>query len=100
MTSDEMNRTIEFMVQHQAEFGVRQDRDHEMLIRSFAELRESTSRFQSWAAEVVALEASRLDRHDSLHRDALQFQQDALEFQRQALHLLNLILDRLPRRDL
>jgi len=80
MTPEEMNRAIEFLIQHSAqfsvqmeqfqlrqeEFAVRQDRDHEMLIRGLADLRESTGRFQVWATELLAIQSKRLDRHDRI----------------------------------
>jgi len=109
MTLEEMNRTIQFLIEHSAQFSnqmeqmsiqmaqmkvhheqvaARHDRDHEALFRGLNDLRESTARFQTWAAEVVAIESNRLDRHDQLH-------QDELDFQRQALHLLHRILDKL-----
>ena len=100
MTPEELNRKIEFIMDRQAEFAVRQDRDHEMLVRGFdrltrdvADFRQSTARFQSYATELILLQSSRLERQDEFYRDALR-QTDA--FQRQTLHLLNLILDRLP----
>ena len=108
MTPEEMNRAIEFLIQHSAQFSVqmeqlrthheqfsghmeqlrlrqeqfsghmeqfrlrqeefaaRQDRDHEMLIRGLADLRESTGRFQVWATELLAIQSKRLDRHDRI----------------------------------
>ena len=50
----------------QEEFAARQDRDHEMLIRGLADLRESTGRFQVWATELLAIQSKRLDRHDRI----------------------------------
>jgi len=94
MTPEEMNRAIEFLIQHSAQFSVqmeqlrthheqfsghmeqlrlrqeefaaRQDRDHEMLIRGLTDLRESTGRFQVWATELLAIQSKRLDRHDRI----------------------------------
>jgi len=38
MTPEELNRTIEFLVRHQAQFSVDLERDHEMLNRGFTEM--------------------------------------------------------------
>jgi hypothetical protein len=92
MTPEEMNRTIEFLIQHSATFSGQLDdlkalheRDHKFLV----DLTQQTARFESWAAEVVSIESRRLDEHDRLH-------QDTMEFQNEALRLLHRILDRLP----
>src|SRR5207253_4352435 len=103
MSPEELNRKVEFLIEYQAEFAIRQDRDHEMLVRGFdrltgdvdrltrniADLRQSTAQFQSIAAELITIQSSRMDRQD--RQDKLQ--EAAV---RQALHLSNLILDRLP----
>ena len=101
MTPEEINRTIEFLIQHSATFSAQmrqqeafarqQERDHKSLDRSLADLTLQTARFESWASEVVAIESRRLDEHDQLHKDAR-------EFQSEALRLLHRILDRLPER--
>ena len=112
MTPEEINRTIEFLIQHSATFSAQmdelrlrqealtrqqeafarqQERDHKSLDRSLADLTLQTARFESWASEVVAIESRRLDEHDRLHKDAR-------EFQSEALRLLHRILDRLPER--
>ncbi|HEY2379787.1 MAG TPA: hypothetical protein VGK48_01275 [Terriglobia bacterium] len=106
MTPEEIHNTIEFLIQHSANFSVhmeelrlrleelgnrqqdfarRQERDHEFLM----EVTKSTAQFQSWAADVFAIESRRLDERDQLH-------QDARAFQKEALRLLNRILDKLP----
>jgi hypothetical protein len=96
MTSDELNRAIEFLTKQAAEFWAgmdemktRQDREHKELRSSIKELKEQTARFESWAAQVVAIESKRLDEHDQLHRNTLAVHA-------QAIHLLHLLLDRLP----
>jgi hypothetical protein len=100
MSPEELNRKVEFLIEYQAEFAIRQERDHEMLVRGFdkltrdvADLRhtttqfqQATAQFQMSTAELIAIHSNRLERQD-------KFQEAAL---RQVLHLLNLILDRLP----
>ncbi len=99
MTPEEINKTIDFLIQHaatfsaqmdelknrQEEFARRQEQDHKLII----DMAKATAQFQSWAAEVVSIESRRLDEHDRLH-------EDATAFQREALGLLHRILDRLP----
>jgi hypothetical protein len=106
MTPEEINRTIEFLIQHaatfsagmdelklrQEEFARSQERDHQFVKEALTDLTKSTAQFQSWAAEVIAIESRRLDEHDRLH-------QDARAFQKEALRLLHRILDRLPPAD-
>ena len=103
MTPEEMNRKVEFLIDYQAEFAIRQDRDHEMfvrdhemLVRGFETLRESMAGFQTFATQLISMHADRLHRQDQLLESASRHQTETEAFQRQALHLLNLILDRLP----
>jgi len=49
MTSEEMNRTMEFIVQQNAQFAV----NMEQFFRSLNDLKEQTARFEAWASEVV-----------------------------------------------
>ena len=100
MSPEDWNRKMELLLNYQAEFAIRQDRDHEMLVKGFdvltrdvAGLRESTARFQAYAAELITIQSSRLDRQDEFYRDALR---QSESFQRQAINLLHMILDRLP----
>lgn len=84
MTSEELNRAIEFLTQQAAQFWAGMEEvklSHQELSREMKELKEQTARFETWAAEVVAIESRRLDEHDRLHRDILR--------------VLNMILDRL-----
>src|SRR5215469_4190926 len=99
MTPEEINKTIDFLIQHaatfsaqmdelklrQEEFAKRQEQDHKLIV----DLAKQTAQFQAWAAEVVSIESRRLDEHDRLHKDANAFQIEALR-------LLHRILDRLP----
>jgi hypothetical protein len=92
MTPEEINKTIDFLIQHaatfsaqmdelklrQEEFAKRQEQDHKFIL----DLAKSTAQFQAWATEVVSIESRRLDEHDRLHRDLLS--------------LLHRIFDRLP----
>jgi hypothetical protein len=89
MTPEELNRTIEFIVESQARLAAAQEQD-----------RQDRIRFENWSkglsAQVVRLldhQSQRMDRIDKFYDDWLRQNAD---FQKQALHLLNLILDRLP----
>ena len=100
MSPEELNRKVEFLIENQAEFAIRQERDHEMLVRGFdrltrdvADLRRTTTQFQQTTAqfqmsvaELIAIHSNRLERQDKIQETVL----------RQIVHLLNLILDRLP----
>ena len=96
MTPEELNRTIEFIIETQARLAAGQEQD-----------RRDRIEFQEWSkdlsAQVVRLlnqQSQRLDRLDKFYEDWLKqngdFQQQVVDLQRRALHLLNLILDRLP----
>jgi hypothetical protein len=93
MISEEMNRKVKFLIDYQAEFAIRQDRDHETLVRGFETLREYIAQFQVFTTELISMQADRLHRQGQLQEAALR---ETRDFQRQALHPLNLILDRLP----
>ena len=88
MTFEEVNRTIEFIIQQSAQFSVQMDK----LSRGLDDLRESTARFETWASEVVTIQSSRLDQQERFHQDALRRNE---RFQDQALDLLHRILDKL-----
>jgi hypothetical protein len=104
MTPEEFDRRMEFILDSQAAFAASQEHDHELVIKGFqsltndvAELRESTARFQSFAAELITIQSERMDRMDKFHAEV---QQQVIDLQRQTLHLLNLILERLlPKSD-
>ena len=96
MTPEELNRTIEFIVQSQARLAAAQEQD-----------REDRTKFEEWSkgitAQVVRLldhQSQRMDRIDKLHDDLVkelrEFRTENKDFHQQTLHLLNLILDRLP----
>jgi hypothetical protein len=89
MTPEELNRTIEFIIESQARLATAQEQD-----------RQDRIQFENWSkglsAQVVRLldhQSQRMDRFDKFYADWLRQNAD---FQRQALQLLNLILDRLP----
>src|SRR5687767_577258 len=52
MTPEELNRTIEFLVRHQAQFSVDLERDHEMLNRGFAEMHKGFAEMHRGLAEM------------------------------------------------
>jgi hypothetical protein len=96
MTSEELNRTIEFIVASQARLATAQEQE-----------RRDRVEFQDWSktiflqmSELFIQQSRRMDRLDKFYADWLSqnrdFQEQAMRFQSQALHLLHLILDRLP----
>jgi hypothetical protein len=99
MSPEELNRTIEFIVQSQARLAAAQEQD-----------RQDRIEFEKWAkglherqlqsiAKAIQLldgQSQRLDRADKMHDELLkelrEFRADTSEFQKQALYLLNQIL--------
>ena len=110
MTPEEINRTIEFILQQSAQFSVQMgqlsDRMDQIsghmgqlsvhmdqlsghvdqvsghvdqIAFGLTDLRHSTARFESWAAEVMAMHSTRLDRQDQFHRIALLLLQRILD---------------------
>src|SRR5438552_16154393 len=57
MTFEEVTRTMEFIVEHQAHASVQM----EEFWRGLKDLREFTAKFELWATEVVAIQSNRLD---------------------------------------
>jgi hypothetical protein len=110
MTSEELNRTMEFIVQQNAQFSVNMDqlfrgmdqlfRGMDHLSRGLNDLKEQTARFESWAAEVVAIQSRRLDQNErqleEQRNEHRQFMQEQELLRRDIMRLLNMILDRLP----
>ena len=99
MTSEELNRAIEFILASQSRLYAAQEQD-----------REDRIAFEKWSknltvqvVRVLDHQSSRLDRQDMLldrqdkfYKEQDKFNKETEAFQRQALHLLNMILDRLP----
>src|SRR5882672_6301276 len=88
MTPEELDRTVEFLVRHSADFAVRFERDHEIL-----------TEFMTNVVDLTQLQSRRLDRYDEwleeTRKESQRSQKRNEDFQRDALLLLNRILDRL-----
>jgi hypothetical protein len=85
MTPEQIDKTIEFLLQHAAAFSIGMDEmklRQQELQQSLIQLANHTAKLESWAAEVVAIEARRLDEPDQLHKETLR--------------LIHRLLDRLP----
>ena len=116
MTPEELNRTIEFIIESQARLAAAQEQDRqdrlefqEWAKNLAAEQRETNALLANTEARLARLsvettrlldhQSDRMDRIDKLHEGLLsqnrEFQQDVLDFQKEALRLLNSILDRL-----
>lgn len=97
MTPEELNRTIEFIVESQARLAAAQEQDRHDRVE-FQEwskgISDRLSRVSDQQARLLDHQSRRMDRLDKFYEDWLRQNAD---IQRQALHLLNLILDRLPR---
>jgi hypothetical protein len=92
MTPEELNRTIEFIIQSQARLAAAQEQDREDRLKLEEWSKGLFSRLSLLSEQQTRLsdhQSQRMDRYDEWLR------QNA-DFQRQALRLLNSILDRLP----
>ena len=99
MSPEELNRTIDFIIQSQARLAIAQEQDRERRIE-----------IQNLTAQVVRLaehQSERMDRQDAFYRDFMkqnaesqkenkEFQAEALTLLHQALRMLHTILDKLP----
>ena len=91
MTPEELNRTIEFIIQHQAKIEVSLDREREERQARMAEQQARMAEHQEMTRNIASLQARvvelieigsrRLDRNDEEHR---RFEQWQREFQREA----------------
>jgi hypothetical protein len=80
MTPEQVDRAIAFLIEQSAKFFVgmeelklrqeesarRHERDYEHLKKALTDLTQQTARFESWAAEVIAIQSRRLDQHDRI----------------------------------
>jgi hypothetical protein len=70
------------------------------LSRGLNDLKEQTGRFESWAAEVVAIQSRRLGQNErqleEQRNEHRQFMKEQEQLRRDIMRLLNMILDRLP----
>ena len=103
MTPEELNRTIEFIVESQARLAAAQEHDrHDRLeFQEWAKAMDARlARLLEQNTRLLEHQSERMDRIDKLHEDSLkqdrEFHHEVRDFQKQALRLLNLILDRLP----
>ena len=84
MTFEEFNRAMEFIVQQEAAFSVKLDRDHEWAKGLIQQLAVGNKR----ALEMIDSNMRRLDENDKEHRKFVEFQQEAqrrhVEFQQEA----------------
>jgi hypothetical protein len=92
MTSEELNRAMEFIIASQSRLSAAQEQDRADRLAA----QDERVAFENWSkgitsqvVQVLDLQSPRLDRQE-------RFYDESEAFQRQALHLLNLILDRLP----
>ena len=98
MTPEELDRTIDFLVRHQAQFSV----DLQVLNRGMTELQTSMKKLAGIQiemtlnhrriAELIEIQAERMDQYEKWQR---QFQLEAREGHEEALKRLDRILDKL-----
>jgi hypothetical protein len=73
MTPEQLDRAIAFLTEQSAKFfagleesKLKHDRDNEDLKKALLDLTQQTARFESWAAEVIAIQLRRLNQHDRI----------------------------------
>ena len=116
MTPEELNRTIEFIVESQARLAAAQEQDRQDRV----EFQEWSKRMFAWVIDLQNRQSQRMDRLDKIYaewskenkafraesrdfyKESRNFQNQSLDFQRESIdlqsrsyHLLNLILDKL-----
>jgi hypothetical protein len=91
MSPEELNRTIEFIIESQARLQAAQEQDRQDRI----EFEKWSKGINSQIANLLDLQSQRLDRTDKLHEELVG---EIREFRTEAIDLLNLILNRLPSR--
>ena len=106
MTSEELNRTIEFIIQSLARLEAAQEQDRHDRIKfeewskgMFADMKRTDERLARVSEQLVQLtdyQSQRMDRIDKVHEKLASQGDQVIDLQRQALRMLNLILDRLP----
>ena len=113
MTPEQINQTMEFILQQQASFWAGMEelkasqREQERSLQAF---KKQVAQFTTWAAETAAIQSRRLDEHekqfeqrDRQFKEHLEEQRQTAEkrrqedeqFRRDVMRALNLILNRL-----
>ena len=98
MTSEELNRAIEFLIKQSADFwaGMEELKLEDKELRdSIKELKDQTARFETWAAEVVAIQSRHLDEHDKEFEEQKQVNRDILQRVDYIINRVDFIIDRL-----
>jgi UDP-N-acetylglucosamine 2-epimerase len=102
MTPEELNRMIEFIIQHQANLEISLDREREERLARAAEHEQMTRNIGSLQVRVVELteiQSRRLDRNDEEHRRfenwQRDFQHEAQRKHEESIARLDRILERL-----
>jgi hypothetical protein len=113
MTPEQINQTMEFILQQQASFwaGMEDLKAAQMeQERSLQAFKKQVAQFTTWAAETAAIQSRRLDEHakqfeqrdrqfkeqmEEQRQAAEKHRQDEEQFRRDVMRALNLILNRL-----
>jgi hypothetical protein len=97
MTPEELNRTMEFIVQHQAHLAASLDREQETRERDERKFEATQSRLaalQLRLTELIEHQSGRLDRHDSMMVEMDQrFRESQRESDRRHQELLSQLRD-------
>jgi hypothetical protein len=109
MTPEELNRTIEFIVESQARLVAAQEQDRQDRV----EFQEWSKRMFAWVIDLQNRQSQRMDRLDKIYaewstenkafmaelrdfyKQSRDFQNESIDLHSRSYHLLNLILDKL-----
>lgn len=87
MTPEQINQTMEFILQQQANFWAGMEElkaSHREQDRSLQAFKEQVAQFTTWAAETVAIQSRRLDEHEKQFEQRDRQFTEQMEEQRQA----------------
>jgi hypothetical protein len=103
MTSEELDKAIEFLIKQSADFWAGMEElkgEDKELRRGIEELKEQTARLETWAAEGVALKSRPLGEHDKELEEQKRLNRDVLQRVDYIIDQVDFIIDRLfPSKD-
>jgi hypothetical protein len=98
MTSEELDKAIEFLLKQSADFwaGMEESkREDDELRRGIEEFKEQTARFEIWAADVVGIQPERSDRLDKQAEEQKRVNDEISRRVDLLIARVDLIIDRL-----
>src|SRR4051812_35813366 len=99
MTPEELNRAMEFIIEHQAHLSASLDREQETRAAQF----ERLANLSAQVVDLIKIESERLDRQDEMLRDSRKLyersQKETREQFQQIVELLDRIFKKLAKDD-